>query len=39
MWLRTDWSKRSLDVGAMENKEAHEVAHYPGWNLAALKYF
>ena len=22
----------------MENKDAHGVAHYPGWSLAALKH-
>jgi kynurenine formamidase len=36
--LRTDWSKRWPDGAAMENKDAHGVAHYPGWSLAALKY-
>lgn len=36
--LRTDWSKRWPDGGAMENKDAAGVAHYPGWSLPALKY-
>ncbi len=36
--LRTDWSKRWPESAAMENKDAHGVAHYPGWSLAALKY-
>ena len=35
--LRTDWSKRWPDAGAMENREANGVAHYPGWSIAALK--
>lgn len=36
--LRTDWSKRWPDAAAMQNKDAHGVAHYPGWSLPALKY-
>jgi hypothetical protein len=36
--MRTDWSKRWPDAAKMENKDAHGVAHYPGWSLPALKY-
>ena len=36
--MRTDWSKRCPDAAKMENKDAHGVAHYPGWSLPALKY-
>jgi kynurenine formamidase len=36
--MRTDWSKRWPDQRAMENKDAHGVAHYPGWSLSVLKY-
>ena len=36
--MRTDWSKRWPDAAKMENKDAHGVAHYPGWSLLTLKY-
>lgn len=36
--MRTDWSKRWPSQAAMENKDAHGVAHYPGWSLPVLKY-
>ena len=36
--MRTDWSKRWPDAARMENKDAHGVAHYPGWTLPVLKY-
>ncbi|MBV9646004.1 MAG: cyclase family protein [Candidatus Eremiobacteraeota bacterium] len=37
--MRTDWSKRwSGGNAAMANKDAHGVAHYPGWSLPALRY-
>jgi len=36
--MRTDWSKRWPSEGAMENRDAHGVAHYPGWSMPVLKY-
>ena len=36
--MRTDWSKRWPSESAMENKDAHGVAHYPGWSMPVLKY-
>ncbi len=36
--MRTDWSKRWPDEAKMDNKDAHGVAHYPGWSLLTLKY-
>ena len=36
--MRTDWSKRWPDAARMENKDAHDIAHYPGWSLPVLKY-
>ena len=36
--LRTDWSKRWPDAGAMQNKDPSGVAHYPGWSMEVLKY-
>jgi len=36
--LRTDWSKRWPDGAAMQNKDAHGIAHYPGWSMAVLRY-
>ena len=36
--MRTDWSKRWPDGAKMENKDARDVAHYPGWSLPALKF-
>jgi kynurenine formamidase len=36
--MRTDWSKRWPSQSAMENKDPHGVAHYPGWSLAVIKY-
>lgn len=36
--MRTDWSKRWPDPVAMVNKDVTGVAHYPGWDLAVLKY-
>ncbi len=36
--MRTDWSKRWPDGAAMQNKDAHGIAHYPGWSLPVLRY-
>jgi kynurenine formamidase len=36
--LRTDWSKRWPDIAAMQNVDAHGVAHYPGWSMPVLQY-
>src|SRR5947209_1989763 len=36
--MRTDWSKRWPDAGAMQNKDSGGVAHFPGWSMASLKY-
>ena len=36
--MRTDWSRRWPDMKAMQNKDAHGVAHYPGWSPDVLKY-
>ena len=37
--MRTDWSKRwPRGDAALANKDAHGVAHYPGWSLPALEY-
>lgn len=36
--LRTDWSKRWPDGAAMQNADAHGVAHYPGWSREVLQY-
>lgn len=36
--LRTDWSKRWPDDAAMQNRDAHGVAHYPGWSKPVLRY-
>ena len=36
--MRTDWSKRWPDMNAMQNKDVHGVAHYPGWSRDTLKY-
>jgi kynurenine formamidase len=36
--LRTDWSHRWPDQGAMQNADAHGVLHYPGWSRAVLTY-
>ncbi len=36
--MRTDWSKRWPDETAMQNVDAHGVAHYPGWSRAVLQY-
>jgi kynurenine formamidase len=36
--MRTDWSKRWPDQGAMQNVDAQGIAHYPGWTMDALKY-
>lgn len=36
--MRTDWCKRWPDIKAMQNKDAHGTAHYPGWSLKVLKY-
>lgn len=35
--LRTDWSERWPDPGAMRNADADDVAHYPGWSLEVLR--
>lgn len=36
--MRTDWSHRWPDAAAMQNKDSHGVAHYPGWSMEVLKY-
>ena len=36
--MRTDWSKRWPSQTAMQNKDAHGVAHYPRWSLPVLKF-
>jgi kynurenine formamidase len=36
--LRTDWSKRWPDAGAMQNLDTKGVAHYPGWSREVLEY-
>ncbi len=35
--MRTDWSKRWPDDGAMQNRDAKGVAHYPAWSMPVLK--
>ncbi|MGH8317073.1 MAG: cyclase family protein [Steroidobacteraceae bacterium] len=36
--MRTDWSQRWPSQAAMENLDAHGVAHYPGWSLPVLRF-
>jgi len=36
--LRTGWSKRWPDQGAMENRDTRGLAHTPGWSLEALRF-
>ena len=36
--MRTDWSKRWPSPRAMQNVDAHGIAHYPGWSMPVLKY-
>ena len=36
--MRTDWSKRWPDAEAMQNKDADDISHYPGWSMEVLKY-
>lgn len=36
--MRTDWSKRWPDQGQYINADAQGRAHYPGWDLNALKF-
>jgi kynurenine formamidase len=36
--MRTDWSKRWPNAAAMQNKDAHGIAHYPGWSMPVLRY-
>ncbi len=36
--LRTDWSKRWPDMQAMQNKDANDISHYPGWSMEVLRY-
>ncbi len=36
--MRTDWSKRWPSQAAMQNRDAHGVAHYPRWSLPVLKF-
>jgi len=36
--MRTDWSKRWPSQAAMQNVDAHNIAHYPGWSMPALRY-
>lgn len=38
MVMRTDWSKRWPDIKTIRNEDSHGIAHYPGWDLEALKY-
>ncbi len=35
--MRTDWSRRWPDQGAMQNLDGAGVAHYPGWSREVLK--
>jgi kynurenine formamidase len=36
--LRTDWSQRWPDDGALQNKDAQGVAHFPGWSKEVLQF-
>jgi kynurenine formamidase len=36
--MRTDWSKRWPNAAGMANRDAHGVAHYPGWSMPVLRY-
>jgi len=36
--MRTDWSKRWPNDAAMQNRDSHGTAHYPGWSLPVLRY-
>jgi kynurenine formamidase len=36
--MRTDWSRRWPDAKAMQNADAHGVAHYPGWSRETLQF-
>lgn len=36
--MRTDWSKRWLDIKSMRNEDDNGTAHYPGWSQDVLKY-
>lgn len=36
--LRTDWSKKWPDMGALSGTDAEGNEHFPGWSLEALKY-
>lgn len=36
--MRTDWAKRWPSATAMANKDAHGIAHYPGWSMPVLRY-
>jgi kynurenine formamidase len=36
--MRTDWSKRWGSDVAMQNRDQHGTAHYPGWSIEALRY-
>ncbi|KRM06201.1 cyclase family protein [Liquorilactobacillus ghanensis DSM 18630] len=36
--LRTDWSKRWPSQEKFQNLDSNDKAHYPGWDLDALKY-
>lgn len=36
--MRTDWSKRWPSQAAIQNVDAHGVAHFPGWSLPVLRF-
>jgi len=36
--MRTDWCRRWPNMEAMQNRDAHGAAHYPGWSLEVLRY-
>lgn len=36
--LRTDWSKRWPDAGALSNLDASGNEHFPGWTVETLKF-
>ena len=36
--LRTDWSKRWPDQHKIQNRDADNIAHYPGWSREVLEF-
>lgn len=36
--MRTDWSKRWPSQAAMQNRDSHGVAHFPGWSRPVLTF-